>query len=58
MLLQLIAAVHLLCAASLEAHINIRSQDLLEGEAIEQFERLPFESKWLFLSSTNPKTRI
>lgn len=45
---QQIAIIHLLCAASLEAHINIRSQEFLSGQILEQFERFSLESKWLF----------
>ena len=48
-MLQDVAAVHLLCAASLEAHINIQAQSRLEGLAWSLFERLSLESKWLFL---------
>lgn len=47
--LQAIAVTHILCAAALESHINIRSKELLKGKTLEYFERIPLEAKWLFL---------
>lgn len=47
--LQSLATVHILCTASLEAHINVRAQDLLEGRVRDAFERLSLDAKWLLL---------
>lgn len=47
--LQDLATVHILCAASAEAHINIRGKDLLEGRIWDTFERLSLDGKWLVL---------
>jgi hypothetical protein len=47
--LQNMAAVHILCAASAEAHINMQAQDHLHGRDWSTFERLPVDAKWLFL---------
>lgn len=44
------ALTHLLCAASLEAHINDRGFVLLSGTMWEEFEGMSLEAKWLFLS--------
>lgn len=44
-----ISVTHILCAASLEAFINMLSDEALQGEAARQFDRLPLEGKWLFL---------
>src|SRR5215472_2001324 len=48
-MLQDVAVVHLLSAASLEAHINIQGQDRMRGRSWSLFERLSLEAKWLFL---------
>jgi len=48
-LLQALAATHIFCAASLEAHINLRSEEYLKGSYHEQFQKLSLEGKWLFL---------
>jgi hypothetical protein len=48
-MLQDLAAVHILCVASAEAHINIRAQDRLCGRDWGTFERLLVDAKWLFL---------
>lgn len=48
-LLQQLALVHILSAISLEAHINIRAETLLEGRLWSAFERLNVDAKWLFL---------
>jgi hypothetical protein len=48
-LLQQLALVHILSAISLEAHINIRAETLLEGRFWTAFERLTIDAKWLFL---------
>ena len=47
--LQSLATAHILCTASLEAHINVRAQDRLEGRLRDAFERLALDAKWLFL---------
>ncbi len=47
-LLQDAAAVHILSAASLEAHINIQAQTHLGGLWKDAFERLSLQGKWLF----------
>jgi hypothetical protein len=48
-LLQHLALVHILSAISLEAHINIRAETLLESRFLSAFERLNVDAKWLFL---------
>ncbi len=48
-MLQNLATVHILCAASAEAHINIQAQALMHGRDWAAFERLPVDVKWLFL---------
>jgi hypothetical protein len=47
--LQHLATVHVFSAAALEAHINIRGQELLAGRMWDLFERLSLDAKWLFL---------
>jgi len=47
--LQYLATVHILCATSLEAHINIRAKETLKGRFFRDFERISLEAKWLFL---------
>lgn len=47
--LQNLATVHVFAAAALEAHINIRGQELLSGRSLVLFERLSLDAKWLFL---------
>ena len=47
--LQHLATVHILCVTSLEAHINIRAKETLEGRFFEDFERKSLKNKWLFL---------
>jgi hypothetical protein len=47
--LQHVATVHVFAAAALEAHVNIRAQELLEGRSLEVFDRFPLDAKWLFL---------
>jgi len=47
--LQCLAIVHILCATSLEAHINIRAKETLKGRFFRDFERISLEAKWLFL---------
>jgi hypothetical protein len=49
LLIEHVGAVHVLCASSLEAHINIRADRLLTGRNLKAFERLQLEAKWLFL---------
>lgn len=48
-LLKEIAVVHILCTATLEAHINSVAKEMLTGKHQALFERLPLEAKWLFL---------
>jgi hypothetical protein len=47
--LQSLATVHILSAASLETHINLLGKELLPGKDWDHFERLGLEAKWLFL---------
>ena len=47
--LQDLATVHVLSTAALEAHVNIRGQELLAGRLWEVFERLSLDAKWLLL---------
>lgn len=47
--LQHLATVHVFSAAALEAHVNIRGQELLVGRMWDLFERLAVDAKWLFL---------
>ena len=48
-LLKEIAVVHILCAATLEAHVNSVAKEMLRGKEQDLFERLSLEAKWLFL---------
>ncbi|KKL50287.1 hypothetical protein LCGC14_2307010, partial [marine sediment metagenome] len=48
-LLKEIAVVHILCTATLEAHINSVAKDMLQGKEQNLFQRLSLEAKWLFL---------
>lgn len=48
-LLKEIAVVHILCTATLEAHINSVAKEMLTGKHEELFERISLEAKWLFL---------
>jgi hypothetical protein len=41
---------HILSAAALEAHINIRAETLLPEQEWAAFERLAIDDKWLFLT--------
>jgi len=43
------AATHILCAASLESHINARAHGMLRGQVLDHFDKLSLEAKWLFL---------
>ena len=36
------------CAASLEAHINIRAEQTLTGKSWDEFDKLAIAGKWLF----------
>lgn len=55
-----VALTHILCVASLEAHINVIAKDILSGKILENFDQLSIEGKWLYLpllsgvSSFNP----
>lgn len=61
--LQCLAAVHILCAASLEAFINDKAKDALPGKLFDNFDKVSLEGKWLFLprlmnkSSYDPATQ-
>ena len=48
-LLKEVAVVHILSAASLEAHINSLGKDLLGGRELDYFQDLKLAAKWLFL---------
>ncbi len=48
-LIQECASVHILCSASLEAHVNYQAERALPKAEWEQFERLSLEAKWLLL---------
>ena len=43
-----LASVHILAAASAEAHINILAEAELRGKMWESFERMAADTKWLF----------
>ena len=47
--LQNIAITHILCATSLEAHINNIAKGRLKGKFGDIFEKISLEGKWLFL---------
>jgi len=47
-LIRTVATAHMLCAASLEAHINIRAENLLKRRDFEEFDKLSIAGKWLF----------
>ena len=44
-----IAVVHVLSAASLEAHINLFAEDFLNGRDLRDFQGFKLSSKWFFL---------
>ena len=46
--LQHLASVHILAAASLEAHINQRAKSEFSGSMWDTFERCSLEAKWMF----------
>ena len=43
-----VATVHILSAATLEAHINLIAKEILKGNNLKQFEKISLEGKWLF----------
>ena len=45
--LQSLASVHILCAASLESHINTSGREHLSQKHFELFERFSLEAKWI-----------
>ncbi len=47
--LQHLATVHVFAAAALEAHVNIRGQELLSGRVLDLFDRFSLDAKWLLL---------
>jgi hypothetical protein len=48
-LLKEVAVVHILSAASLEAHINVFAKDFLRGKDLKDFQGFNLSAKWLFL---------
>ena len=44
--LQYMATIHILCAGSLEAHINAIAKSALSGVIFDSFEKAPLELKW------------
>jgi hypothetical protein len=44
-----VAVVHILSAASLEAHINVFAESFLKGQDLKDFQDFKLSSKWLFL---------
>ena len=48
LLLEHVGAIHMLCAAALEAHINIRGEVILSNRQWRTFERLSIDAKWLY----------
>lgn len=47
-LLEHVGAIHMLCVATLEAHINIRGEEVLSTRQWKTFERLSVDAKWLY----------
>lgn len=47
-LIKRVATMHMLCAASLEAHINIRAERTLSRKSWEEFDKLAVTGKWMF----------
>ncbi len=47
-LAQSVAATHILCGTSLEAHINMRAGETLKGKEFAEFDKLTLSGKWLF----------
>lgn len=43
-----VAVIHMLCAASVEAHINMRAEQTIRGKHWEEFDKLAVTGKWLF----------
>jgi hypothetical protein len=58
-----VAVIHMLCAASVEAHINMRAEQTIHGKHWEEFDKLAVTGKWLFYptlvsrQSFNPGTQ-
>jgi hypothetical protein len=48
-----LSVTHILCVASLEAHVNGEAERILSGRAWDHFEKMPLESKWLFFPGTD-----
>ena len=48
LLLEHVGAIHILCVATLEAHINIRGEEVLSKRQWKTFERLSVDAKWLY----------
>ena len=51
LLLEHVGTIHMLCIATLEAHINIRGEDVLSERQWKTFERLSVDAKWLYFPS-------
>ncbi len=48
-LLRHLAITQILCAACLEAHVNLKASDRLSGHLHKHFEQFPLNAKWIFL---------
>ena len=48
LLLEHVGTIHMLCLATLEAHINIRAEEILSQRQWRTFERLSVDAKWLY----------
>lgn len=46
---QALASVHVFCVTALESHINCLAKQHLTGSALENFDKLSLEGKWMFL---------
>jgi hypothetical protein len=50
-LIQSSVVCQILCVACLEAHINVRAEETLQGKNFEEFDNLSIVGKWLFYST-------
>ena len=48
LLLERVGAIQMLCVATLEAHINIRGEEVLPKRQWKTFERLSVDAKWMY----------
>lgn len=46
---QALASVHVFCVTALEAHINCLAKQYFTGPALDSFDKLSLEGKWIFL---------